>query len=160
MSTKSFLRLSLSWSRLLPTGFGNIVNPDGVRYYNDVINGLLSNGIQPVVTLYHWDLPQPLQDLGGWPNVEIATYFEDYALIAFALFGDRVKTWITMNEPPEICGSGYGLGINAPSILSPGVGDYLCGKTVLLAHAKAYRLYDRVFRKEQQGNRNDSLILS
>lgn len=122
-----------------------------MRYYNDLINGLISEGIAPVVTLYHWDLPQPLQDLGGWPNKEIAVYFEDYARVAFALFGDRVKTWITVNEPPEICSSSYGLGIDAPAIHSPGIGEYLCGKTVLLAHAKAYRLYDTVFRTKQQG---------
>lgn len=147
----NFYRFSLSWSRLLPSGFANYINPDGVRYYNDLINELLKNDIEPMVTLYHWDLPQPLQEIGGWPNPLLAKHFEDYAKIAFELFGDRVKTWITFNEPPDVCEAGYGDGTGAPGFRSSGIGDYLCGRTLLLAHASAYRLYDKMFRSTQQG---------
>lgn len=101
--------------------------------------------------MFHWDLPQPLQDIGGWPNEMLAQHFEEYADVVFKSFGDRVKTWITFNEPPEICVGGYGTGGNAPDILSPGIGSYLCGRTLLLAHARAYRLYEKKYRKRQGG---------
>ncbi|KAK5649855.1 hypothetical protein RI129_000884 [Pyrocoelia pectoralis] len=146
-----FYRFSLSWSRLLPTGFSNYVNPDGVRYYNGIINELLKNNIEPIITIYHWDLPQPIQNEGGWPNIVTAEYFADYAKVAFELFGDRVKTWITFNEPIEICQNGYGGGGKAPRIFSSGVSDYLCGRTLLMAHAKVFHLYDRHYRHKQQG---------
>lgn len=147
-----YYRFSLSWPRILPTGYSNYVNPEGVRYYNSLIDELLRYGIEPVVTLYHWDLPQNLQNLGGWANSKIADYFENYAYTAFKLFGDRVKKWITINEPFEICGGGYGVGRRAPRIRTSGIGDYLCGKTVLLAHGKAYRSYDNNFKASQNGN--------
>ncbi|GLV37189.1 uncharacterized protein CBL_01981 [Carabus blaptoides fortunei] len=146
-----FYRFSLSWSRLLPSGFSNKINPDGVRYYNDLINELLKYNITPMLTLFHWDLPQPLQEAGGWPNVLLADYFEDYAKIAFDNFGDRVKMWITFNEPQQICQEGYSDGKMAPAYHSDGIADYLCGRTVLLAHAKAYHLYNKQFREKQQG---------
>lgn len=144
-------RFSLSWSRLLPNGFSNNLNPDGVSYYNNLINGLLSLKIEPMVTLYHWDLPQPLQDLGGWTNPRMDQYFQDYAQIAFELFGDRVKTWITINEPASICVDTYENDMGAPHLKSPGIGLYLCGKTILLAHARAFRLYDNVYKEKQKG---------
>ncbi|KAF5295070.1 hypothetical protein FQA39_LY13221 [Lamprigera yunnana] len=147
----SFYRFSLSWSRLLPTGFNNYINPSGVRYYNNLIDGLLKYNIEPVVTLYHWDLPQSIQNAGGWPNIETANYFKDYANVAFDLFGNRVKTWITFNEPIEICVEGYGGGNKAPRINSAGISDYLCGKTILLAHAKTYHLYNKYYRPKQRG---------
>lgn len=147
----NFYRFSLSWSRILPSGLPNRINSDGIQYYNNLINTLLKNKIQPVVTLYHWDLPQPLQDLGGWTNSVTAMYFEEYANICFSLFGDRVKTWITINEPPSICVSTYDMGSGAPGLLSPGIGTYLCGRTLLLAHARAYHLYDKVYRPNQKG---------
>lgn len=104
-----------------------------------------------MITLYHWDLPQSLQDLGGWANPIMADYFEQYAHAVFALFGDRVKTWITFNEPKLICVYGYGEGRMAPGVNASGIGDYLCGYTILKAHAKAYRLYERLFKEQQQG---------
>ncbi|CAG9772708.1 unnamed protein product [Ceutorhynchus assimilis] len=146
-----FYRFSLSWSRILPTGFSNKINKAGVDYYNETINLLISKNIEPMVTLYHWDLPQPLQDLGGWTNSLITDYFEDYARVAFTLFGDRVKLWITINEPASICIDTYENGNGAPGIKSPGLGSYLCGKNILLAHAKAYRLYQADFKNTQQG---------
>ncbi|XP_018335102.1 myrosinase 1-like [Agrilus planipennis] len=150
-----FYRFSLSWPRILPSGFSNTINPDGVRYYNDIINELIKNRIEPLVTLYHWDLPQPLQDIGGFPNPILADYFQDYAKVAFELFGDRVKRWITFNEPPSICVESFEdantTAAKAPGFQSHGIGCYLCGKTLLMAHAKTYHLYDKMFRPQQEG---------
>lgn len=92
----------MSWSRLLPSGHVNNINQDGVRYYSQLIDSLLAVNITPMVTLYHWDLPQPLMELGGWPNPLMTLYFMDYAKFAFKTFGDRVKMWITFNEPPQV----------------------------------------------------------
>ncbi|KAK4874765.1 hypothetical protein RN001_014125 [Aquatica leii] len=146
-----FYRFSLSWSRLLPNPIQKNVNSDGVRYYNDLIDELLKNNIEPMVTLYHWDLPQILQDMGGWPNVAISDYFKEYADVAFRLFGDRVKMWLTFNEPNEVCLAGYGTGSNAPGIKASGYLDYQCGRTILLSHAKAYHLYNNTYRFHQKG---------
>ncbi|CAK1543621.1 unnamed protein product [Leptosia nina] len=146
-----FYRLSLSWPRLLPNGFSNYISEDGVRYYNNLIDGLLEKGIEPLVTLYHWDLPQNLQDLGGWTNPLIAEWFAAYARVAYTLFGDRVKTWITINEGVIVCEATYTLGGFAPGISSPFLGSYMCNKNVLLAHARAWRIYDEEFRPEHHG---------
>lgn len=116
----NFYRFSLSWSRILPTGLDNKVSSDGIAYYNRLIDLLVEKNISPVVTLYHWDLPQPLQDLGGWPNTWMVKYFTDYARVAFSAFGDRVSDWLTFNEPIDVCDGGYGSYSKAPGIQSPG----------------------------------------
>ncbi|KAL4713888.1 hypothetical protein ACJJTC_015542 [Scirpophaga incertulas] len=144
-----FYRFSISWPRILPTGFSNRISEDGKNYYNNLINGLLEKGIQPVVTIYHWDLPQRLQNLGGWTNPLIADWFVDYARVLFTLYGDRVKTWHTINEPWIICDFGYVF--LPPAISDYAVGRLLCNKHVLLAHAKAWRLYDTEFRPKYNG---------
>ncbi|XP_050671632.1 myrosinase 1-like [Leptidea sinapis] len=146
-----YYRISISWTRLLPKGFSNYVSRTGTKYYNRIIDGLLEKGIEPVITLYHSDLPQNLQDLGGWANPLVADWFANYARIAFSIFGDRVKKWITINEPIVICELEYTTPINAPSISSPGLGNYLCTKNILLAHAKAWRVYDEEFRSLYDG---------
>lgn len=147
-------RFSISWSRILPTGLTDKINPDGIAYYNNLINELIKNKIEPLVTLYHWDLPEPLQDIGGWPNPDIATYFKDYADVCFKQFGDRVKMWITFNEAKQTCQQGYGSATMAPLISSPGVAEYQCAHTLLKAHANAWHLYDETYRKTQKGKRN------
>ncbi|KAG5671228.1 hypothetical protein PVAND_001437 [Polypedilum vanderplanki] len=128
-------RFSIAWTRILTKA--NQVNQKGIDYYNKVIDGLLDVGIQPLVTMYHWDLPQYLQDLGGWTNPAIVKYFEVYADTLFASFGDRVEEWITFNEPKTFCNGGYGEGWDAPEI-----------KT---AHANVYHLYKNKYFTKQQG---------
>src|SRR5580704_5632734 len=91
-------RLSLSWPRILPAGRG-AVNVKGLDYYSRLLDALLEAGITPAVTLYHWDLPQALQDAGGWPNRDIAGRFADYVQLVAQALGDRVSDWMIFNEP-------------------------------------------------------------
>lgn len=106
-------RFSLSWSRLLPQGEGEI-SEKGVDFYNEIINFCLESGITPWVTLYHWDLPQALQLRGGWTSREILSWFGDYVTLCAQNFGDRVKHWMVLNEPMVFTGAGYFLGVHAP----------------------------------------------
>lgn len=106
-------RFSISWSRIIPAGTGT-VNPKGIGFYNRLINKCLELGIEPWVTLYHWDLPQALEDRGGWKNREVISWFQEYARVCAIEFGDRVKNWIVMNEPMAVAGLGYTTGLHAP----------------------------------------------
>jgi len=148
----NFYRFSISWSRIIPNGgIEEGLNPVGVAYYRQLINALLGNGITPFVTMFHWDLPQALEDVGGWPNQTLADNFARYARVLYTEFGDKVKDWITFNEPWVICLLGYGNGVNAPGIEEPTEMPYKCGHTVIKAHALAYRIYEREFKATQQG---------
>lgn len=111
-------RFSTSWSRVFPTGSGQ-PNPKGVAFYDRLIDDLLKRGIDPWLCLYHWDLPQVLQDQGGWPSRSVAGNFADYAGFMAGKFGDRVQYWITHNEPGVTAGAGYLLGEHAPGIKDP-----------------------------------------
>ncbi|CAL8241850.1 unnamed protein product [Merluccius merluccius] len=144
-------RLSLSWSRLLPHGTTDHVNQTGVRYYNQVINGLIACNVAPMVTLYHFDLPQALQERGGWQSPHVATLFDTYARFCFQTFGDRVKLWITINEPYVCAKLGHEDGVHAPGIRQPGVAAYLAGHNMLRAHAAAWHSYDAIYRSKQGG---------
>ncbi|HEY4965798.1 MAG TPA: GH1 family beta-glucosidase [Puia sp.] len=106
-------RFSISWSRIFPQGTGSI-NQKGVDYYNRIIDMLLSRGIEPWVTLYHWDLPAALENKGGWTNRDILNWFSDFTACCVKQFGDRVKYWMILNEPMVFTGAGYFLGIHAP----------------------------------------------
>ena len=106
-------RFSISWSRILPQGTGK-VQMQGIEFYNRVINLCLEMGVEPWVTLYHWDLPQALEEKGGWTNRDIIGWFGDFVAIAIKYFGDRVKKWMVLNEPMVFTGAGYFLGIHAP----------------------------------------------
>lgn len=106
-------RFSLAWPRILPGG-GSTVNQKGIDYYNRLIDALLKKDIAPAVTLYHWDLPQELEDAGGWPERQTALQYAEYAEVCFKAFGDRVKNWITLNEPWCSSHLGYLQGRHAP----------------------------------------------
>lgn len=106
-------RFSISWPRILPNGTGE-VNQAGIDYYNNVIDYCLEQGIEPWLTLYHWDLPQALEQLGGWTNRAVIDWFANYVTICANSFGDRVKHWMVMNEPAVFTGAGYFFGIHAP----------------------------------------------
>ncbi|XP_047004451.1 myrosinase 1-like [Schistocerca americana] len=144
-------RFSISWARILPTGDLDVINQPGIDYYSNLINELLANGIQPMVTMYRWDLPQALQYIGGWPNPLLADYFVEYARVLFENFGDRVKWWITFNEPASFTAGYASSGLQAPSQNASGIGDYLATHTVLSAHGLVYHLYDEQYRATQNG---------
>ncbi|MFX7370442.1 family 1 glycosylhydrolase, partial [Acinetobacter baumannii] len=91
-------RFSIAWPRVMPQGTG-AVNPKGLDFYDRLTDALLAKGIQPWPCLFHWDLPQALQDRGGWTNRDIAGWFADYALAVTARLGDRAKHWVMLNEP-------------------------------------------------------------
>lgn len=106
-------RFSISWTRVLPNGTGEI-NQAGIDYYNHVIDYCISQGIEPWITIYHWDLPQILEDKGGWTNRDIIGWFTEFVTLCAKSFGDRVKHWMVMNEPSVFSGAGYFFGIHAP----------------------------------------------
>jgi len=151
-------RMSLSWARIIPAE--GVLNDKGVKHYRDEIEQLSENGIQPFVTLYHWDLPQWLEDRGGWLNASTVDAFVTFAEAAFNNFGDRVFHWATFNEPYVVAWLGYGLGINAPgrcsnrSICNAGntsTEPYIVAHHLLLAHAKAVALYRTMKQKGKIG---------
>ena len=108
-------RFSIGWTRVLPEGLG-AVNPKGLAFYDRLVDELLAANIQPFITLYHWDLPQALQDRGGWGNRDIAGYFADYAALMVRRLGDRVRCWTTFNEPWVAAFIGYRDGRHAPGL--------------------------------------------
>lgn len=114
MGLKAY-RFSVSWPRVLPRGRG-VVNEKGLEFYDRLIDGLLEAGIQPWLCLYHWDLPQALDDLGGWTNRDVAGWFADYTTLLARRFGDRVKHWCTVNEPNVSILFGYAFSWNAPGV--------------------------------------------
>eukprot|EP00057_Strongylocentrotus_purpuratus_P013815 XP_011668289.1 PREDICTED: cytosolic beta-glucosidase [Strongylocentrotus purpuratus] len=123
-------RFSLSWSRIFPTGFTHQVNPAGVQYYHRLIDALLEASIQPAVTLYHFDLPQMLEELGGWENEMMVLYFQAYADFCFNEFGDKVKICFTINEPQS---DGYP-GVAGQAYSAPGRRDRATDLSALVAH--------------------------
>ncbi|RSL53994.1 hypothetical protein CEP54_010113 [Fusarium duplospermum] len=162
-------RFSLSWSRIIPLGGrDDPINEAGIAFYNRVIDGCLSRGITPWVTLYHWDLPQALHErYGGWLDVEESQKdFERYARLCYERFGDRVKHWITLNEPWIVSIFGYATGGNAPgrSSVNPQSteGDtakepWIVGKALIMSHARAAAAYNKDFRPSQKGQIGISL---
>lgn len=149
MGLKSY-RFSIAWTRILPLGTGER-SEEGIQYYHNLIDELLAAGIVPAVTLYHWDLPQALQDQGGWLNASVANWFEEYAKVCFEEFGGDVKFWITLNEPKETSLQGHGIGTMAPGMTGPGTLVYIAAHNQIRAHAKAYRAYHKDFAATQGG---------
>ncbi|HEX5597857.1 MAG TPA: GH1 family beta-glucosidase [Micromonosporaceae bacterium] len=109
----SAYRFSIAWPRIQPDGVGP-ANPNGLDFYDRLVDALLEQNIDPVATLYHWDLPQRLEDDGGWLNRQTAHRFADYTALIAARLGDRVKLWITLNEPFVHMTYGYAMGVHAP----------------------------------------------
>ncbi|KAF7805367.1 cyanogenic beta-glucosidase-like [Senna tora] len=159
-------RFSISWSRILPKGkLSGGINKEGIDYYNNFINELLDNGIEPFVTIFHWDLPLSLEEeYGGFLNPKIIKDFVDYAELCFREFGDRVKHWTTINEPWTYSLYGYGEGVIAPGRCSTsqnqancnlggdsGTEPYIVAHHFLLAHASAVKLYRTKFQASQKG---------
>ncbi|KAK3211285.1 hypothetical protein Dsin_015991 [Dipteronia sinensis] len=164
-------RFSISWSRLLPRGkLSAGVNKNGIRFYNNLINELLLNGLQPFVTLFHWDLPQALEDeYGGFLSPRIVDDFRDFAELCFKEFGDRVKHWITINEPWSYSYGGYELGLLAPGRCSKWIDGacrtgnsatepYIVSHHLLLSHALAVKLYKQKYQAIQKGKIGITLI--
>lgn len=153
LGVKNF-RMSISWSRLIPGGrTGSPVNQKAVTFYNNVFDELIKAGISPAVTLYHWDVPQVLQDsYEAFIDPKIQEDFVYYADQAFKLFGGKVKKWTTFNEPWIVCNLQYGNGDFAPGIKYEDSGRWKCGHNLLLAHAKTYKLY-----KEKYGSQGGKL---
>ncbi|XP_010474866.1 PREDICTED: beta-glucosidase 11 isoform X2 [Camelina sativa] len=156
-------KFSISWSRLLPSGRGP-VNPKGLQYYNNLIDELVTHGIQPHVTLHHFDLPQALEDeYGGWLSQESVRDFTAYANTCFKEFGDRVSHWTTINEVNVFALGGYDAGITPPARCSPPFGlncssgnssvePYIAVHNILLAHASATNLYKKQYKYKQHGS--------
>ncbi|KDN20943.1 GH1 family beta-glucosidase [Amycolatopsis rifamycinica] len=129
-------RFSVAWPRVMPDG--RTTSAPGLAFYDRLVDELLSRDVTPVLTLYHWDLPQALEDAGGWPERDTASRFADYAAVVHAALGDRVRQWTTVNEPFCAAFLGYGSGVHAP-----GVQDHdtalVAAHHLLLAHGLATR---------------------
>ncbi|WP_027417100.1 glycoside hydrolase family 1 protein [Aneurinibacillus terranovensis] len=132
-------RFSIAWTRIYPNGTGE-VNPKGIEFYNHLINELVAKGIEPVVTMYHFDLPYALEEKGGWSNRETIDAFENYAKTLFEHFGDRVKYWLTINEQNTLILHGKAIGSVDPDMENPEKELYQQNHHMLLAQAKAMNL--------------------
>ncbi|KAG5884787.1 Myrosinase 1, partial [Gonioctena quinquepunctata] len=139
-----FYRFSIAWSRVLPTGSIDQINEKGLQYYEDLVKEVHDNNMLAVVTLYHWDLPQPIQDMGGWTNKTLVDKFVKYARVVIDRLKD-VEYWITINEPKQICYMGYATGEHAPGIRKSGFAEYECAYILVKAHAAVYNMYKNEF---------------
>ncbi|KAF3331122.1 beta-glucosidase 12-like protein [Carex littledalei] len=157
-------RFSIAWPRILPKGcLSGGINQEGINFYNSLINEVIANGMQPFVTIFHWDLPQALEDeYKGFLSERITKDYVDYANILFKEFGDRVKHWITFNEPFSYCSFGYTGGSFAPGRCSLWENDkcvpgdsgrepYTACHNLLLAHSDAVKLYKDMYQPVQKG---------
>ncbi len=138
MGLKAY-RFSIAWTRIYPNGTGEI-NQKGIDFYNNLINELLSYNIEPIVTMYHFDLPYALQQKGGWSNRETIDAFENYARTLFTYFGDRVKYWLTINEQNMMILHGSAIGTLDPNMKNPQKELYQQNHHMFLAQAKAINL--------------------
>lgn len=132
-------RFSISWSRVIPDGIGE-VNPKGLAFYSDLVDELLAAGIEPMITLYHWDMPQGIFDRGGWMNPDIVSWFERYTKVIVDALSDRVKYWFTINEPQIFLGLGYYTGAHAPFLKMCDRDLLVMTKHVLLSHGTAVKV--------------------
>lgn len=136
-------RFSIAWTRIIPDETG-VINEEGIEFYNKLINECLKYGIVPFVTLYHWDLPQHLEENGGWTNKKTIEAFENYTNVCFEKFGDRVKHWITFNETIVFTRLGYITGAHPPGITGNQKKFFLAIHNVFIAHAKTIIAYKKL----------------
>ena len=136
----------MDWSRLLPEGTGR-VNEAGVKFYSDLIDELLANGVEPFITMYHWELPYELYKKGGWLNRDIAEWFGEYAKLIAERFSDRVKYFFTLNEPQCFVGLGYLRGEHAPGVKAPLRDTFEMAHNALRAHGRAVQML-RAYAKQ------------
>uniref|UniRef100_A0ACD5UTA2 Uncharacterized protein n=1 Tax=Avena sativa TaxID=4498 RepID=A0ACD5UTA2_AVESA len=159
----SSYRFSISWARILPSGRLGGVNPAGIAFYNRLIAALLQNGIEPFVTLHHFDLPQELETrYGSWLGAGIREEFDYYADVCFQAFGDRVKLWTTFNEPNLFIKHAYMLGRYPPNHCSPPFGNcnsgnsqrepYVAAHNIIMSHAAAVHNYNKNYKVKQGGS--------
>ncbi|KAI3498891.1 hypothetical protein L1887_34677 [Cichorium endivia] len=162
MGTNTF-RFSISWARILPKGIFGDVNMAGIRHYDNLINALLRKGIQPFVSLTHYDIPQELEDrYGGWLSSQVQKDFEYYSYICFKYYGDRVKYWVTFNEPNVVAIRGYRSGIYPPARCSGSFGNcssgdserepFVVAHNMILSHAAAVNIYRTKYQRKQKGS--------
>ncbi|KAL8151193.1 hypothetical protein V2J09_021001 [Rumex salicifolius] len=155
-------RFSISWARILPKGRYGHINLAGINFYNKLIDALLQQGIEPFVTLSHFDIPQELEDrYGSWLSPKLKEDFGYYAGFCFKIFGDRVKYWVTFNEPNVVVNDGYRTGKFPPNRCSGQYGNctdgnsekepFIAAHNIILAHAIAARLYKTTYQKQQRG---------
>lgn len=154
-------RFSISWSRILPHGDDRVVNQAGIDHYNHVIDSLIKANITPLVTLFHWDTPLALEHkYEGWLSPSIEHDFAHYADVCFQHFGDRVKHWITLNEPLTVAFNGYCTGEHAPGRCSDrtkctrgnsATEPYIAAHNMLNAHAAAVEVYRNKYQVKQDG---------
>ncbi|SHJ17217.1 GH1 family beta-glucosidase [Thermoclostridium caenicola] len=142
-------RMSVAWPRIFPQGRGK-PSTAGLDFYNRLVDALLENDIEPMITLYHWDLPQALQELGGWGNRDTTDYFADYAYTVFNALGDRVKKWNTLNEPWVSAFAGHYIGRHAPGMRDAALAVQV-SHHLMLAHAKAVEAFRQSGRDGQIG---------
>lgn len=140
-------RFSISWPRILPEGTGKI-NQKGIDFYNELIDELLQNGIEPYITLYHWDLPHALHLQGGWMNRRMVDWFAEYAKIVVENFSDRVKNYMTFNEPQGFIGAGYLIAMHAPGYRVTPEEGFIVAHNVLMAHGKAVKIMREYAKQE------------
>jgi beta-glucosidase len=131
LGLKSY-RFSISWPRVMPKGNGT-VNQRGLDFYRRLVDALRQRGIEPMATLFHWDLPQALQDQGGWESRDVAFRFADFAAVVFEALVNDVSTWLTINEPKTVVQNGYLTGIHAPGLVDPDAA-YVVAHHLALAH--------------------------
>ncbi|CAO2829473.1 unnamed protein product [Amaranthus hypochondriacus] len=152
-------RFSIAWPRILPKGTeeDGPINQEGIDFYNNFIDALIAEGIEPVITLFHFDLPVALQDkYYGFMDKQIVEDFQKYADICYANFGDRVKYWSTINEPYVFGSFGYRMGLPKEIQDNP-LGPYIATHHIILAHAAAAKVYHDKYQKKQKGKIGISL---
>lgn len=146
MGLKAY-RFSIDWSRVLPEGTGR-VNEAGIAFYSNLIDALLEHGIEPYITLYHWELPYELYKKGGWMNRDSAEWFGEYAKLVAERFGDRVTHFFTLNEPQCFVGLGFLQGVHAPGIKLPLRDTFEMAHNVLRAHGRAVQMLRQYSKKK------------